>query len=157
MDLKVIWSMNLMLCVPSSGCTFVMRLQMPYNTVRYEMTGSVNSLGYFLVNEVTGEVFIKRPLSEDRQDVDDYVVNVRAYDLGVPSQVSESSATITIRVQRNKNCPQFEGEPFRKSLDQTQGIDSEVMKITAVDYDAQVRHHNVCHLYSTIWSPYDED
>ena len=113
-------------------------IQSPYNTVRYEMAGSEHALSYFLVNEVTGDVFIKRPLSEDSQDIDSYVINVRASDLGSPRQVSKSSATVTVRVQRNKNCPQFQGEPLQKTIDQNLAVKSEVMTVRAVDYDPQV-------------------
>ena len=62
---------------------------------------------------------------------------VKAWDLGTPQRPSQDSATVTVRVQRNKNCPQFQQEPFTKTIQQTKSVRSEVMKITAVDYDPQ--------------------
>ena len=51
--------------------------------------------------------------------------------------VSENSATITVRVQRNKNCPQFESEPYLTTIDQTKQVNAEVLQIKAVDFDPQ--------------------
>ena len=62
---------------------------------------------------------------------------VRAHDLGTPQMTSQDSATVTVRVQRNKNCPQFQGTPYSKTIDQTQGVNSQVMKIQATDADPQ--------------------
>lgn len=63
---------------------------------------------------------------------------VQANDLGNPQLTSVETATVTIRVERNKNCPQIQGEPYVKVMDQTQGVNSEVMQIKAVDFDQQV-------------------
>ena len=38
------------------------------------MTGSENAKKYFVVNEVTGEVYIKKPLYEDKDSVNKYTV-----------------------------------------------------------------------------------
>ena len=38
------------------------------------MTGSENAKKYFVVNEVTGEVYIKKPLYEDQDSVNKYTV-----------------------------------------------------------------------------------
>ena len=48
----------------------------PHNEIRYEITGSNNAQEFFLINEVTGEVYIKKPLSEDQPDVNSYVVSI---------------------------------------------------------------------------------
>ncbi len=62
---------------------------------------------------------------------------VRAYDLGTPQLTSQGSATVTVRVQRNKNCPQFQGTPYSKTIDQTRGVNSDVLRIQATDTDPQ--------------------
>ena len=52
-------------------------LQKPHNEVRYKMTGSDNAKKYFVVNEVSGEVYIKKPLYEDADSVSKYTVSLR--------------------------------------------------------------------------------
>lgn len=63
---------------------------------------------------------------------------VRATDLGVPALASQDSATVTVRVTRNKNCPVFQGEPYAQTIPQTRGEGSEVIRIQATDSDAAV-------------------
>ena len=63
---------------------------------------------------------------------------VRAKDQGSPQLSSADSATLTVAVQRNKNCPQFEGKSYEKTIDQTQGVDSRVLEMKASDADPQV-------------------
>ena len=110
----------------------------PHNDVRYTIAGSENAGEFFLINEMTGEVYIKRPLSEDNPETNSYTIVVRANDLGTPELSSEDSCTVTVRVQRNKNCPAFQGEPYTKSIDQTQAVNSEVLRIQATDADPRV-------------------
>lgn len=110
----------------------------PHNEVRYEIRGSEKATQFFLINEMTGEVYIKRPLSEDTPETTSYTIVVRANDLGSPQQESENSCTVTVRVQRNRNCPTFQGEPYRASIDQTQAVNSEVLRIQATDSDPRV-------------------
>lgn len=65
-------------------------------------------------------------------------INVQASDLGTPKLTSENSATVTVNVKRNKNCPRFESEEYTKTIDQTQGVNSQVLVVKAVDDDPQV-------------------
>lgn len=50
-------------------------LQSPHNDIRYEIAGSRKANEFFLINEVTGEIYIKKPLSEDNEDVNSYTVS----------------------------------------------------------------------------------
>ena len=65
-------------------------------------------------------------------------IAVTAHDLASPPKESETPAAVTVRVQRNKNCPQFQSEPYGKQIDQTQPVNSEVLQVEAVDFDPQV-------------------
>ena len=112
--------------------------KVPHNDVRYLIAGSEKAREYFLINEMTGEVYIKKPLSEDNPEINSYTIVVRANDLGTPQLSSEDSCTVTVRVRRNKNCPTFQGEPYTKSIDQTQAVNSEVVRIQATDADQRV-------------------
>ena len=58
-----------------------------------------------------------------------------ARDMGSPPLYSEDPATITLRVQRNKNCPQLQTESFSASIDQNLGVDALVLAIEATDTD----------------------
>ncbi len=53
---------------------------------RYTIAGSEKAREFFLINEITGEVYIKRPLSEDNPDTDSYTIIVRSNDLGTVKQ-----------------------------------------------------------------------
>ncbi len=57
---------------------------------------------------------------------------------GTPQLSSEDSCTVTVRVQRNKNCPAFQGMPYTKTIQQTQAVDSEILQIQATDSDPRV-------------------
>ena len=63
---------------------------------------------------------------------------MQASDLGTPPLTSENSATVTVNVQRNKNCPRFESAEYTKTIDQSQGVNSQVLVVKAVDDDPQV-------------------
>ena len=63
---------------------------------------------------------------------------VRARDLGTPAKVSEDQATVTVQVQRNVNCPQFDNLPYSADVDETLSVNGEVLRAVAVDRDSQV-------------------
>ena len=67
-----------------------------------------------------------------------FQIVVRAHDLGIPQLESQDSATVTVRVQRNRNCPQLQGEPYSSNIEQTKAVNSEVLNIAASDFDPAV-------------------
>ncbi len=60
-----------------------------------------------------------------------------AVDEGVPPKRS-SPKVVTIRVIRNKNDPQFVGEPYTKEIDQNARSGTGVFNVRADDRDARV-------------------
>ena len=48
----------------------------PNNVVRYELLGDERALTYFLLDEVSGELSVRRPLSDDDDDVTSYTVSL---------------------------------------------------------------------------------
>ena len=74
---------------------------------------------------------------------------MQASDLGTPPLTSENSATVTVNVKRNTNCPRFESEKYEKTIDQTQGVNSQVLVVKAVDDDPQVMVTDVEKLFLT--------
>lgn len=137
-------------------------MQRPYNQVRYEMIGSSHAMEYFLINEVTGQIYVRKPLTEDDPAVDSYEVgsfritsddscmalllnslmwlqiSVKAFDLGTPSKESETPALVTVRVVRNENCPEFQSVPYSAQIDHTQEVASFVLQASAADFDPEV-------------------
>ena len=51
---------------------------------------------------------------------------------------NEEQATVTVQVQRNSNCPQFEAEPYSADIEETLGVGAQVLRLQAVDRDSQV-------------------
>ena len=50
--------------------------QSPHNDIRYMITSSEKALEFFLINEITGQIYIKKPLSEDDPDTTSYTVRI---------------------------------------------------------------------------------
>ena len=48
----------------------------PYNQIRYTITGSNKAREFFLIDEISGEISIKKPLSEDDPNVNSYTVSI---------------------------------------------------------------------------------
>lgn len=65
---------------------------------------------------------------------------MRARDLGTPELTSEQDAQVTMRVQRNLNCPIFESSAYSTAIDKTRGVDSEFLQVQATDRDPQVNN-----------------
>ena len=51
--------------------------QKPNNEIRYSITGQGNAATFFVVNELTGALYIQRPLSQDDPETSTYVVSTR--------------------------------------------------------------------------------
>jgi hypothetical protein len=63
---------------------------------------------------------------------------VRARDLGAQPRLSTETAIVSVHVERNKNCPQFEGNPYSAVIDETVAVNGEVMQARANDFDKPV-------------------
>ena len=66
---------------------------------------------------------------------------VNAHDLGSPSLQSADSCSVTVRCQRNLNCPQFKREPYEADIEMITAIGENVLQIRADDDDARVCSH----------------
>ncbi|KAL5018742.1 hypothetical protein ScPMuIL_004464 [Solemya velum] len=106
----------------------------PHNVVTYRPIGSALALQYFAINEDTGIVSVRRPLTNDNADTLQYTMTVRAVDKGTPPRQSQQVATVRITVNRNQNCPVFTNLPDSVSIDQSQGSNL-VASIRATDSD----------------------
>ena len=69
---------------------------------------------------------------------------VSAYDLGgIHTRNTSSAASVTVTVDRNKNAPKFEGEPFKKTIAQTQGSGSNIYRVQARDRDSKAPFNTI--------------
>ena len=93
--------------------------QAPFNTMEYSIVGDDISKEYFIINEITGEISVKKNLGLDPDRRTSYVIQVDATDKGNPTQTSLDSARVTVRVLRNYKAPQFGGElPYTTTVNE---------------------------------------
>ena len=71
-------------------------------------------------------------------------VRLLARDNGVPQLVSET-ATIRVRVYRNKNAPRFNQREYYRQMDPDWGTGTEVVTASARDDDNKVGKYNKAH------------
>ena len=65
-------------------------------------------------------------------------LTVQATDQGVPNRVSQISATVTINILRNLNCPVFANLPNNITVPQSTNQGARIYNVTAFDQDAAV-------------------
>ncbi|KAH3873294.1 hypothetical protein DPMN_036526 [Dreissena polymorpha] len=113
----------------------------PHNDIRYEAVGtnSGNTLTYFGIGSTDGSVFVRRSLTTDNNQQNEFTMFVRAFDLGVPQRSSANQATVRILVLRNRNCPVFANLPTNITISQSQNTQTRIFNVSATDLDAAGR------------------
>lgn len=106
----------------------------PHKDIIYEIVGTNNAREYFGIDEIRGEIFVKKPLTRDSSDTSNYQVEVSAKDLGNPQLRSNRRAVVSVQVRRNRNCPRFSGS-FSSTINYTLSTNSFIFKIEANDND----------------------
>ncbi|XP_035826841.1 protocadherin Fat 4, partial [Aplysia californica] len=112
--------------------------QAPHNTVYYVLTGDTKALEFFQVNEVTGQVSVKKALTTDVDKTSPYRLLVEARDRGTPQLVSDSTALVLINVVRNQNAPEFINLPYVRSISESVQPGDSIFEVTATDADSQI-------------------
>ena len=69
-------------------------------------------------------------------------MRVGAHDLGDPELESAEQTTLTVRVQRNRNCPSFDADSDDVSIVETLDVGSVIAQVRAQDSDDEVRIQN---------------
>ncbi|XP_060080745.1 protocadherin Fat 4-like, partial [Ylistrum balloti] len=82
----------------------------PNNNIMYSVVGNAKGSEYFMVDENSGTIFVKKDLRDDPDKDGLYTVIVAASDRGVPSRPAANNATVFVTVHRNLNAPTF-GNP----------------------------------------------
>ena len=86
---------------------------------------------YFVVNEVTGEIRLIGNLLEDVSML--YRMEIAATDRGVPQR--NAYVTVYIDVTRNGGAPSFINSPYNVTINETEPINTFVIRVTATDPD----------------------
>ncbi|CAH1776950.1 unnamed protein product [Owenia fusiformis] len=86
----------------------------------------------FRMDTYTGELVILSGL--DRETKDSYKLEIKVYDLGVPSKSATTSLTINID-DANDNAPVFENQEYQKTLSENVAIGMSIVKVFATDAD----------------------
>ncbi|XP_041364041.1 cadherin-23-like [Gigantopelta aegis] len=122
----------------------------PNNVVKYALLGTAKALEYFFVNSVTGDVSVRRGLTEDVTSSNNrYMLTVAAEDQGLPAPLRALwSATVNVLVVRNQFEPVFENTPYRATVSLATDVGSSVFRVVATDRDLQVPYNTV--VYSAI-------
>ena len=112
----------------------------PNNMVRYLLTSTARALEYFTVNSITGDVSVRRSLTEDvTSNNNHYTLMISAEDQGFPSPLRASrSASVNVVVVRNQFEPVFENTPYQTTVSLATRVGSSVFRVTATDRDLQV-------------------
>lgn len=98
----------------------------------YRITGDDTAKLFFDIND-NGEIFLKRPLTEDRLRSLEYKIHVSVYDSHFPRDVVQ--ATGTVQVNRNSNPPQFKSSNYDIEIAEDTEIGESIFKLQASDPD----------------------
>ncbi|XP_046561621.1 protocadherin Fat 4-like [Haliotis rubra] len=91
---------------------------------------------YFMVDDNTGSVMIRRSLTLDPARNTTYNFGVRVTDSGVPPRTSESLVSVTVNVVRNTFTPAFIGLPYTANINRTAQPGDNILFLLAVDADS---------------------
>ncbi|KAL3878042.1 hypothetical protein ACJMK2_035678, partial [Sinanodonta woodiana] len=108
----------------------------PQNTIRYALTGNTEGIQCFLLNDVTGELTLRRSLLYEPCRADVFNLKAQARDLGTPPLTSPE-IDVTIFVTRNKNPPYFRDDPYVSSINEDASFGYVVYRTSAGDLDTQ--------------------
>ncbi|KAJ8319080.1 hypothetical protein KUTeg_004171 [Tegillarca granosa] len=105
-------------------------LQVTGGTLMFSLLGNENGPGYFMLNETSGEVSVRRALTGSELQ---YTLSIGVYDSKIPTMVS--IATLTINMQRNAGKPQFSQGSYTMPITDKYVISQKVGQVTATDPD----------------------
>ncbi|XP_076458561.1 protocadherin Fat 4-like [Babylonia areolata] len=101
--------------------------------IRYRLEGFQPGLTYFTLNENTGAISVRQPLTRNSQVFASYTLLVTARDTGNPDIVV--SELVKINVLRNLFPPVFSQNTYSASVYDFEAVGSSVLKVDATDSD----------------------
>lgn len=109
--------------------------------VRYALLGGA---GRFRIDEETGVITVAAPL--DREDQDEYKLEITARDQGHPSRSTTTTLDVSV-TDINDNSPIFSKQQYEVTVSEDATVGTDVLNVTAVDKDegsnAVVTYHIV--------------
>ena len=100
--------------------------------VRYGIiSGNENEV--FSVDEISGKIFIKKPLDFDVEN--GYILHVEARDLGFVPKTSNATLSINL-TDVNDNVPFFQQTQYDAYLEENQPAGTHIIKMEAIDLDS---------------------
>ncbi|KAL3878038.1 hypothetical protein ACJMK2_035674 [Sinanodonta woodiana] len=102
-----------------------------YNQIRYSLIGTRESLTYFAINDVSGDVYLNRSLVGVSSSI--FTLNVVASDNGVPPK--QNSTVFTITINHNQNCPIFSPKYYQAFIAENTALGTVLVNVTAIDLD----------------------
>ena len=108
----------------------------PNNVVRYEITADDEDKACFLLNDVTGQLLLRRSLLYSPCRANRFQMKVMATDQGNP-QLSSVEANVTVDVYRNLQPPIFINTPYAVTLQEDAAEGLLAYTVTAVDSDTR--------------------
>ncbi|XP_073716311.1 protocadherin Fat 4 isoform X2 [Misgurnus anguillicaudatus] len=97
--------------------------------VRYTLLGGA---GRFSIHQETGVITVAAPL--DREDQDEYSLEITAQDQGRPSSSTTTTLTVSI-TDINDNAPVFSKQQYEATVSEHAAVGTDVVDVTADDKD----------------------
>ncbi|XP_078459193.1 protocadherin Fat 1-like isoform X2 [Lampetra planeri] len=97
----------------------------------YALSGG-NDLSNFVIDTETGVLSVLLPL--DREAVDSHLLNITAYDLGIPQRAASTSLKIVV-LDANDNRPEFSKRTYQVNVSESAQPGRKVLQLEAVDRD----------------------
>lgn len=95
--------------------------------------GDIIATDFFMIEETTGRVGIKKNLKTDRLKLKFYTLVLEAFDSANPRRRAQT--TLTVEVQRNRNTPRFSENPYTATANESYALGQSIVIVKAEDKD----------------------
>ncbi|XP_060079972.1 cadherin-23-like, partial [Ylistrum balloti] len=109
--------------------------QAPNNVIRYNLTASAAVLEFFDIDVVNGFIYVKKSLTLDTAETQQFTMSVSVYDMGTVSKTSPSSTAVIINVYRNRNAPFFSAPNYATTISEGRAVGDNILPIGFGDSD----------------------
>ena len=107
------------------------------DTLYYSHQGDNTDLDFFYITPNTGDITLRRPLTESTRST--FTFTVRVVDDRPTSVQKSDQASVEITVLRDSAPPRFVSTPYITSVPINQAVNSTVYTVRAVDSDLKVK------------------
>ncbi|XP_056403543.1 cadherin-like protein 26 [Hyla sarda] len=109
------------------------------HSIRYLISGpgvdEAPEIGLFQINDVTGQVFVNRPI--DREQTSLFIIRFDVADR-TTGKILDRSLIFNVEVKDlNDNAPTFDNKTYEVTVKETANLDNAILQVTAVDQDKE--------------------